>query len=126
MLAYVVRRTVFSVFILLLASAIIFYIVSLAGDPLTYLRQNPRVSPEDLERFTALYGLDKPLWQQYFTFLGRALQGDLGRSFVFNEPALKLIFERMPATLELAVGALKHVNPNLPQDAEVHPSIRWV
>ena len=50
-------------------------------------------------------GLDLPLWEQYLTFLGKALQGDLGRSFVFNEPALKLILQRMPATLELAVGA---------------------
>ena len=48
-------------------------------------------------------GLDLPLWQQYLVFLSNALHGDLGRSFVFNEPALRLILQRMPATLELAV-----------------------
>jgi peptide/nickel transport system permease protein len=50
--------------------------------------------------------LDKPLWEQYWRFLSGALQGDLGRSFVFNEPALKLIAQRMPATLELALTAV--------------------
>ena len=51
-------------------------------------------------------GLDKPLWEQYWRFLLGAVQGDLGRSFVFNEPALKLIAQRMPATLELAMTAV--------------------
>jgi len=51
-------------------------------------------------------GLDQPLWKQYAFFLRDALHGDLGRSFVFNEPALKLIAQRMPATLELAVTAV--------------------
>ena len=46
------------------------------------------------------------MWSQYLTFLNGALHGDLGNSFVFNEPALKLIFQRLPATLELAFGAL--------------------
>jgi peptide/nickel transport system permease protein len=54
----------------------------------------------------AALGLDKPLWEQYWRFLSGALQGDLGRSFVFNEPALKLIAQRMPATLELAITAV--------------------
>jgi hypothetical protein len=52
------------------------------------------------------FGLDKPVWEQYWLFLTRALSGDLGNSFVFNQPALTLILNRMPATLELAFVAL--------------------
>lgn len=52
------------------------------------------------------FGLDKPLYVQYGKFLSNAVQGDLGRSFKFNEPALKLIAERVPATLELAFASL--------------------
>jgi peptide/nickel transport system permease protein len=52
------------------------------------------------------FGLDKAVWEQYWLFLTRALSGDLGNSFVFNQPALSLILHRMPATLELAFFAL--------------------
>jgi len=52
------------------------------------------------------FGLDKPLYAQYGKFLSNALKGDMGDSFKFNEPALKLITERIPATLELAFAAL--------------------
>ena len=57
-------------------------------------------------RAKAALGLDRPVWAQYFAFLGAAFQGDLGRSFVFNMPAITLILQRMPATLELALSAL--------------------
>jgi peptide/nickel transport system permease protein len=57
-------------------------------------------------RVVAAFGLDRPLWEQYFSFLGGAFKGDLGRSFVFNEPALRVILQRMPATLELALAAM--------------------
>ena len=50
--------------------------------------------------------MDKPIWTQFGLFLSNAARGDLGRSFVFNEPALKLILQRAPATLELALCAL--------------------
>ena len=51
-------------------------------------------------------GLDRPVHEQYGYFVLGALKGDLGRSFVFGEPALRLIVQRMPATLELAFMAL--------------------
>jgi peptide/nickel transport system permease protein len=52
------------------------------------------------------YGLDQPLWRQYLAFLGRLVQGDLGRSFVLNIPVLDLVLSRLPATLELALAAV--------------------
>jgi peptide/nickel transport system permease protein len=67
---------------------------------------SPEADQAERARAVAALGLDKPLWEQYWRFLSGALQGDLGRSFVFNEPALKLIAQRMPATLELALTAV--------------------
>ncbi|WP_016832912.1 ABC transporter permease, partial [Herbaspirillum lusitanum] len=57
-------------------------------------------------RVIAAFGLDQPLWVQYFYFIKNALAGDMGRSFVYATPALGLILERLPATLELAVAAI--------------------
>lgn len=85
-------------------SFIVFIGVYAIGNPADIL-----ISPEatQIEREEALraLGLDLPLYQQYMKFVANALQGDLGRSFVYNEPALQLIVARMPATLELAIGA---------------------
>jgi peptide/nickel transport system permease protein len=58
------------------------------------------------DRMVATFGTDKPLWQQYGNFLAAAVHGNLGNSFVYNEPALGIILERLPATLELAIAAL--------------------
>src|SRR4029450_1845018 len=55
---------------------------------------------------TSAARLYKPLWEQYLVFLKGALTGDLGKSFVHATPALGLILERMPATLELAIAAM--------------------
>jgi peptide/nickel transport system permease protein len=59
----------------------------------------------EIERFIEKLGLDRPVHEQYFHFLANAARGDLGNSFVYGEPALKLILQRMPATLELALAA---------------------
>jgi peptide/nickel transport system permease protein len=101
---YLLRRLIQAAGVVLAMSVIVFIGVYAVGDPVEILI-SPDADQFERERAIRAFGLDQPLWQQYFTFLGRALQGDLGRSFVFNEPALKLILQRMPATLELAVGA---------------------
>ncbi|GAA0581401.1 ABC transporter permease [Craurococcus roseus] len=104
MTVYLLRRLIQAAGVVLAMSVIVFIGVYAIGDPVEILI-SPDADQFERERAIRAFGLDRPLWQQYFTFLGRALQGDLGRSFVFNEPALKLILQRMPATLELAVGA---------------------
>ncbi len=104
MTVYLLRRLIQAAGVVLAMSVIVFVGVYAIGDPVEILI-SPDADQFERERAIRAFGLDQPLWQQYFTFLGRALQGDLGRSFVFNEPALKLILQRMPATLELAVGA---------------------
>jgi len=101
---YLLRRLIQAAGVVLAMSVIVFIGVYAIGDPVEILI-SPDADQFERERAIKAFGLDQPLWQQYGTFLGRALQGDLGRSFVFNEPALKLILQRMPATLEMAVGA---------------------
>jgi peptide/nickel transport system permease protein len=75
------------------------------GDPVETLISQDADQGERL-RTIAAFGLDRPLWVQYLSFLNGAIHGDLGRSFVYNEPALQVILQRMPATLELAVAAM--------------------
>ncbi len=86
-------------------SLIVFFGVNVIGNPVDILI-NPEFDQEEMERAIKALGLDLPLWQQYLVFVKNALHGDFGKSFVFGEPALKLIVQRVPATLELAFTAL--------------------
>jgi peptide/nickel transport system permease protein len=63
-------------------------------------------TPADIEQTRRELGLDQPLLVQYWDFLSRAVRGDFGRSLKFNEPVMKLVFERLPATIELAFISL--------------------
>ncbi len=105
MLVYVIRRVMQSAVVLLVMSALVFVGVFAIGNPVDIL-VNPNADQQDIERAIKGLGLDRPLWEQYLVFLKQAAHGDLGNSFVFNVPALQLILERMPATLELAVAAM--------------------
>ena len=104
MTVFLVRRLMQSVVVLCVMSIIVFAGVYAIGNPVDILI-SPEADQFERERAIAALGLDKPMWVQYLTFLGNVFQGDLGRSFVFNEPAIRLIFERLPATLELALTA---------------------
>ncbi len=94
-----------SIVVLLVMSLLVFVGVYAVGNPVDILI-NPQADQIDRERAIAALGLDKSLPQQYVSFLWGALHGDLGRSFVHSTPALRLVFERMPATLELALAAM--------------------
>jgi peptide/nickel transport system permease protein len=104
MTVYLTRRLIQALAVVFAMSLIVFVGVYAIGDPVEILI-SPDADQIERERAIAALGLDLPLWEQYLVFLGKAFQGDLGRSFVFNEPALRLILQRMPATLELAFGA---------------------
>ena len=65
-----------------------------------------RATQAEIEQITRNLGLDRPLWEQCFVFLGAVLQGDFGHSFIYDEPAIKLILQHLPATLELAFAAM--------------------
>jgi peptide/nickel transport system permease protein len=105
MLAFTIRRFGQSLFVLVVMSFLVFLGVYAIGNPVELL-VNPQADAIERARATAALGLDKPMLEQYWVFLSHAAHGDLGRSFVFNIPAIQLILDRLPATLELAFCAM--------------------
>ncbi len=105
MLVFIIRRLMQSVMVLLVMSLLVFIGVQAIGNPIDVLI-SPDADQIDRARTIAAFGLDKPVYEQYFLFVKNALGGDMGRSFAFSTPALALIFERMPATMELAIFAI--------------------
>jgi peptide/nickel transport system permease protein len=105
MLDFILRRLGQSILVLAVMSLLVFVGVYAIGNPIDMLI-SPDADQLERARTIAAFGLDKPLWQQYFIFIQQALSGDLGRSFSFGTPALSLILERLPATLELAISAI--------------------
>src|SRR3989454_154624 len=105
MLSHIVRRVLQSFGVLAVMSLLVFAAVYAVGNPMDIL-VNPQSDQDEIARATAALGLDRPLLEQYFIFIKQASTGDLGRSFAFNVPAIGLILERMPATLELATAAM--------------------
>jgi peptide/nickel transport system permease protein len=104
MVSYLLQRLGQAVLVMLVMSLLVFAGVYAVGNPIAILVP-PDASQADAARLAASLGLDRPLWQQYFVFLREAAGGNLGTSFAFNVPAIRLILERLPATLELALSA---------------------
>jgi peptide/nickel transport system permease protein len=102
---FIIRRSMQAVLVLFIMSLLVFVGVYAIGNPADILI-NPQADQHEREQAIAALGLDRPMWMQYWAFLSGAVHGDLGRSFVHGTPALGLILERMPATLELAVVAM--------------------
>lgn len=105
MSVFIIRRLLQASVVVVAMSMLVFTGVYLIGDPVDILVSDD-ADQEDRQKLVESLGLDKPFHIQYWTFLVRALQGDLGDSFIFNEPSLLLILDRMPATMELAFAAL--------------------
>ena len=105
MLAFILRRLMQSVGVVAAMTVIVFFGVHVVGDPV-YMLINPQADQKEIEATIKAMGLDRPLWEQYWHFITGALRGDLGRSFIFGESALKVILQRMPATMELAFAAI--------------------
>jgi ABC-type dipeptide/oligopeptide/nickel transport system permease component len=104
--AYIRRRLLQSVVVVWGVSVLVFFLLRLApSDPVTLLLAES-ASPEQIAAARAKWGLDKPIYVQYGVFLSHAVQGDLGNSLFFQQPALKVLLERMPATLQLSAVAL--------------------
>ena len=105
MTAYIVRRLLQSVAVLFAMSLLVFIGVNLIGNPVDIL-VSPDADQIERARTIAALGLDQPVYVQYLRFIHGAFTGDLGRSFVQGAPAVSLILERMPATLELVFVAM--------------------
>jgi len=105
MTVFIIRRLMQSAVVVLVMSFLVFGGVNIVGDPVEMMVSD-EADQEERERVIRSMGLDKPWYVQYGLFVANALKGDLGHSFVYGEPALQLIVQRIPATFELAIAAL--------------------
>lgn len=102
MLTYTIRRTIQAIPLLLLISIILFAILhQMPGGPLAPYMQNPHITAADIARLKHNFGLDRPVWIQYVSWLGKYLTGDWGWSTMNSTAVTEAILERLPATLEL-------------------------
>jgi ABC-type dipeptide/oligopeptide/nickel transport system permease component len=105
-LRYLVRRILLTIPVLLGVATLVFSLIHLVpGDPAQAML-GEGAAPQDIADLRASLGLDRPLLEQYTTFLRHAITGDLGRSFRTGQPVTAMIVERIPATAELAVAAM--------------------
>jgi len=101
---YLLQRLLYSIFVIFGVTMVVFFLVHLTGDPAVALM--PRdASPEDIEQFRQVMGFDRPLYEQYLAFLGRLAHGSFGYSYRYQDEALSLVLERIPATFKLAALA---------------------
>lgn len=114
MLVYLLRRLGQSLLVVAVMASMVFVAVYAVGNPVDILA-SPDADQQELAAITQRLGLDRPLYEQFGRFVWNALHGDLGRSFVYNEPAVDVIMARLPATLELAfVGLLFSIVIGIP------------
>jgi peptide/nickel transport system permease protein len=105
MLVYLIRRVMQSGIVLVVMGALVFVSIYVVGNPVDVLISPDATQRERAEAIVRL-GMDRPLIEQFFNFVGNAVTGDFGRSFVHGVPATELILARLPATLELAFATM--------------------
>lgn len=105
---YIVKRLLQALLTLFLASAFSFFVIQLApGDFLAAQRQNPQISIETIQQLEAQFGLDQPVWQQYFKWLYQVVTKlNFGQSFTYQRPATEILLERIPNTLLLSISSI--------------------
>jgi ABC-type dipeptide/oligopeptide/nickel transport system permease component len=104
MTRFILRRTLYALITLFILSLTIFMVVRVTGDPVTLLAE-PGARAEDLDRIRHEWGLDRPYPVQYFAFAKNVFTGELGKSFNYQMPVSTLYFQRLPASLQLALAA---------------------
>jgi ABC-type dipeptide/oligopeptide/nickel transport system permease component len=102
---YILRRTGYALLSLFLLSVTIFLFVRVTGDPAALLVE-PGAAPGDIAAIHHQFGLDRPLWVQYWLFMASLFRGDLGQSFYYQVPVMQLYLSRLPNSLELAAVAM--------------------
>ncbi|MFN0183006.1 MAG: ABC transporter permease [Aquabacterium sp.] len=105
MLRYFLKRLGYGLVSIVGASIVIFVVSRLSGDPIVLLLPT-EAPPALIEQVRRDMGLDEPVWKQYLIFAGKALGGDFGQSYRWQQPALELVLDRLPATVMLALAAL--------------------
>jgi peptide/nickel transport system permease protein/oligopeptide transport system permease protein len=104
MFAFVIQRLVQSVVVIFAVCLVAFALFQFAGDPVTNMVGQEATAIERQELRERL-GLDKPVYRQFFTFIGNAAKGEFGLSYRVQQPVVSLILGRLPATIELAVAS---------------------
>jgi ABC-type dipeptide/oligopeptide/nickel transport system permease component len=102
---FILRRMGYALVSLFCLSLTIFAFVRLTGDPAVLLVE-PGASQADIDAVRTQFGLDRPLWVQYGSFMSALLRGDFGHSFYYRTPVLELYLSRLPHSLLLAVAAM--------------------
>lgn len=102
---YILKRLGQSVLVLIGVTLVVFLMLNMTGDPIDFIAP-PGAPEETILSYREAYGLDRPLIVQYAIFLRGAATGNFGMSYYYNQPAMQLVLERMPATLLLAFAAL--------------------
>lgn len=105
MTRYLIIRLGQGILALIVGTILVFGLARLTGNPLDLMLPET-ATPEQRQQMAEYLGLDKPVYEQYFVFLGNAAKGDFGRSLFFYRPVTQIILERLPATLELGVTAM--------------------
>lgn len=104
MTGYIIRRLIQGLVVLLGVTTLIFFVGRLSGDPVL-LVVGPMATNQEIEDMRRALGLDQPLPVQYIRFLGQLARGDFGESLRYRTPAIDLVLQSLPATLELAAAA---------------------
>lgn len=105
MTAYLIRRAIGALWVVVGVAVTVFVILHLTGDPAAVMMPLES-TPQEIAQFRHNHGFDRPLWLQFGTFAWSALHGDFGDSLRHGEPALGLALERVPASVELALAAI--------------------
>ncbi|MBC7707452.1 MAG: ABC transporter permease [Rhodoferax sp.] len=104
---YVIRRLLQSLIVVFGVSVVAFGMLFMTGDPAEVIlgEQADRMTVVQIQEFRVKMGFDRPWFVQYASFVGNALQGDFGNSFVRHQPAFEVITDKLPATIQLACAA---------------------
>ncbi len=102
---FILRRAILAVLVCMTVLVISFTLTRIAGDPALAVA-GPQATAEDVATIRRAYGLDRPLPEQFFTWVGAAARGDFGRSYLFREPVANLIRARLPVTFILGLVGL--------------------
>lgn len=105
MWTFIIRRLLQSAIVVIGVTLITFTALQMSGDP-TYLYVSERATDAEIQRTREALGFDKPLPEQYLTFLGKLVQGDFGNSLSYKRPAIEAVMDALPATLELTLFAM--------------------
>ena len=103
--AYIVRRLLQSIIVVIGVTLVSFLALQAGGDP-TYLFVSERASAEEIEATRIALGFDRPLHEQYLSFVADLTRGDFGQSLSYRQPAMEIVLEALPATIELTFFAM--------------------